>query len=167
LIEPVKIIAYGWAVFAAEEKRLSGRVLEWPVGAIAAMAVAGLAATVVFSGVPIDPAPVKESANVTVIYVGADDCAPCRNWRHEHWPKFQASAEFARLIYREVTSPQLFDLMKDEYWPEDLRGHRNALDRTAGVPLWLIVADDGVALRARGLRQWEDVALPAIKSLVR
>jgi hypothetical protein len=160
-------ITHGCAIFAAEGKRLSRRALGWPVGTIAATAVAGLAATILPSSVPIDPARVKESANVTVIYVGADDCAPCRNWRHEHWPKFQASAEFARLIYREVTSPQLFDLMKDEYWPEDLRGHRNALDRTAGVPLWLIVADDGVALRARGLRQWVDVALPAIKTLVR
>jgi hypothetical protein len=163
----MRIITYGWAIFAAEEKRLSRRALGWPVGTIAATAVAGLAATVISSSVPIDPSRVKESANVTVIYVGADDCAPCRSWRREHWPKFQASAEFARLIYREVTSPQLFDLMKDDYWPEDLRDHRYGLDRTAGVPLSLIVADDGVALRARGLRQWEDVALPAIKTLVR
>lgn len=132
------------------------------------LGVAALGATVLSSSTRLlDPSRVEESPNITVIYIGADDCAPCRSWRRQHWAKFQASEEFPRITYREVTAPRLFDLLKDDYWPEDLRHRRDALGRTAGVPLWLIMANDRVALTARGVRQWEDAALPAIKSLVR
>ena len=134
------------------------------------LAVAGttaLAATLLAASSPVGPWDSEQRGNVTVIYVSADDCAPCRAWRRDHWPKFRASPEFARLTYREVTSPKLFDLLQDDYWPQDLRGHRNTLDRTAGVPLWFVVRNDEVALKARGLRQWEEVALPRIRLLVR
>ena len=110
---------------------------------------------------------VPQPADIRVIYVGADDCAQCRTWRQDHWPRFQVSAEFARLAYREVRSPRLFDLLKDDYWPEDLREYRNALERADGAPLWLVIAADQIVLKAKGLRQWEEVALPKIRSMVR
>ena len=138
---------------------------KWSI-AVVALAAAGALASL-SSSARIDSAPIDASPAVTVIYVGADDCAPCRNWRREHWPAFRASAMFARVTYREVTSPRLFDLLNDDHWPHDLRAHRNALDRSSGVPIWLIVANDGRALTARGLSQWEAVAVPAIRSLVR
>ncbi len=138
---------------------------KWPIAAVALAATGALAA--LSSSTRIDSAPVDANPAVIVIYVGADDCAPCRNWRRDHWPAFRASAMFARLSYREVSSPRLFDLLKDDYWPDDLRARRDALDKGSGVPLWLIVANDGRALTARGLGQWEAVAVPAIRSLVR
>jgi hypothetical protein len=103
---------------------------------------------------------------VTVIYVGADDCAPCRIWRRERLPAFSNSAEFKRLTYREVTSPKLFDLLNDEHWPEDLREYRGSLDKSAGVPLWFIVADEKVTLTARGLREWGELAMPKLRSML-
>jgi hypothetical protein len=106
-------------------------------------------------------------ANVTVVYVGADDCAPCRIWRRDHRDRFAASPEFARLTYREVTTATLFDLLDEKHWPEGLERYRASFGRAAGVPLWLVIKDDSVVLSARGLRQWEDAALPAIRSLVR
>jgi hypothetical protein len=45
--------------------------------------------------------------------------------------------------------------------------YRNALDRADGAPLWFVVAADRILLKARGLRQWEEVALPKIRSMVR
>ncbi len=127
-----------------------------------ALVVAVLAASLL-TGSWIPPQP----ADVRVIYVGADDCVPCRAWRQEHWPRFQASPEFVRLAYREVTSLKLLDLLKDDHWPEDLRNLRNELDRAEGVPLWFIMTNDKVVLKARGLRQWEEVALPRIRLLLR
>ena len=50
--------------------------------------------------------------------------------------------EFHRLAYREVKSPNLFDVLKDNNWPEELRGYRQAIGDGAGVPLWLVIADD-------------------------
>jgi hypothetical protein len=130
-----------------------------------ATASAVVLATALAASSPVH-SPSGHRADVTIVYVGADDCAPCRTWRREHWPTFQASAEFMRVRYREVTSPKLFDLLEDAHWPQELRVYRAVLDRTAGVPLWLVIANDKVAVKARGLRQWEEVALPAIRSLV-
>jgi hypothetical protein len=106
-------------------------------------------------------------ATVMVLYVGADDCAPCRVWRREHRERFAASAEFARLTYREVTAAHLFDLLDETQWPLELERYRGSFGRAAGVPLWLVIKDDGVVLTARGLRQWEEAVLPAVRSLLR
>jgi hypothetical protein len=130
--------------------------------------IAALAASVVAIGAWIDLTPRSAASDVTVIYIGAEDCAPCRAWRRDGWPQFAASAEYSRLIYREVTSPRLADLLNDEYWPSDLRRYRDKLDRSAGVPLWFVIANDAKpVLMARGLREWEALVLPKIRSLVR
>lgn len=105
--------------------------------------------------------------NVTLIYVGADDCPPCRRWSSDHLPRFTASDAFARLTYRRVVAPTLFTLMNDAYWPQDLRDYRNKLDRRSGVPLWFVVVDDRIALVAAGLHQWEDRVVPKVNSLLR
>ncbi len=65
-------------------------------------------------------------ANVTLVYVGAEDCAPCRVWQAVEGRRLLDSSGSARLTYREVKSPTLRDVLKDEYWPEDLRGYRSA-----------------------------------------
>ncbi len=109
----------------------------------------------------------RAKSNVSVVYIGADDCAPCRTWRRVHWPGFAASPEFQQLAFREVTSPRLFDLLEDRYWPSDLRDLRQRLDRSSGVPLWLIVVNGEVVMSAKGPREWEQAALPMIRFLVR
>lgn len=133
--------------------------------ALAAIVVAAAAALALVAR--SDASQNERPANVTVIYVGADDCAPCRIWRRDRWPAFSGSSEFKRLAYREVTSAKLFDLLNDEYWPEDLRRFRSSLDKSAAAPLWFIVADGEVALTARGLREWGELAIPKIRFLVR
>lgn len=129
-------------------------------------ATAVLVAAVLAAGARYDPKHENTPANVTLIYVGADDCAPCRIWRRDRWPQFSASSDFKRLAYREVTSTKLFELLDDDHWPQDLRRYREYLDKSAGVPLWFIVADDKLALTARGLREWGELAVPKIRSLV-
>jgi hypothetical protein len=138
----------------------------WPITIAVTTAVLAVAAAFVALAGRVAPLGKIETADVMVIYAGADDCAPCRAWRREHWPKFQASPEFTRVTYREVTSPKLFDLLKEDHWPDDLRRYRNTLEAMAGVPLWFIVANDRLVLTARGLQQWNTMAIPRIKSLV-
>ena len=106
-----------------------------------------------------------QPARVTLLYVGAEDCAPCLAWQHGPGRTFRASAEFARISYREAKAPTTLDILKDEYWPEDLRFLRRAIDPSAGVPLWLVVEDDRVVAWAFGLGQWNEAILPKIRSL--
>jgi hypothetical protein len=134
--------------------------------ALVFVAAAALVAGGLSASAPLAPDE-DGKARVTVLYVGADDCAPCKTWRREQFPRFRDSSEISRLTYREVTSPNLFDVLKDDYWPDDLRQYRKTLDKNSPVPVWFIVVNDDVALKVWGLRQWEEVALPRIRSLVR
>ena len=109
----------------------------------------------------------KTGAPITLVYVGAQDCAPCRIWQRGEGTAFHASAEFARLSYREIKPPTLMDVLKDDFWPEDLRIYRHAIGREAGVPLWLVMADDQVVLKGFGATQWVASILPKIKQLLR
>ena len=131
--------------------------------AIAAIAAAIAVATV---GIREFRDPIR-TPRVLLLYVGSDDCAPCQAWQRDAKVDFQASAEFQRLVYREVKSPTLFDVLKDENWPQDLRAYRDQLGGEAGVPLWLIIADDRVVQRGMGPAQWHAAVFPKIKSLLR
>jgi hypothetical protein len=104
--------------------------------------------------------------DVTLLYIGADDCGPCRIWQRAERSSFRSSPEFARVTYREVKSPSVFDILKDEYWPADLRPHRGPIG-DAAVPLWLVVADDVVVQRAFGASQWHGTVLPKLRALLR
>jgi hypothetical protein len=108
----------------------------------------------------------KSVKNVTLVYVGAENCAPCNIWQLNQRTAFRESPEFYRLAYREVKSSSLFDVLKDENWPEDLRVYRQSISQQAGVPLWLVVADDQIVMQSSGLTQWQEAVLPKIKSLL-
>jgi len=109
----------------------------------------------------------RDRPAVTLLYVGADDCAPCRVWQDGEGAAFRASPEFSRLTYREVKSPTLLDVLKEESWPEDLRGYRDRIERGAGVPLWLVITGNDVVGRGFGPSQWRQSILPQLRSLLR
>ena len=115
----------------------------------------------------ISPPSVKSQKHLTLVYVGAENCAPCDIWQRSQGTAFHDSTEFHRLAYREVKSPNLFDVLKDNNWPEELRGYRQAIGEGAGVPLWLVIADDQIVMQSSGLTQWQEMVLPKIKSLLR
>ncbi len=114
----------------------------------------------------ISPPSVRSQKHVTLVYVGAENCAPCDIWQRKQGLAFRDSAEFARLAYREVKSASLFDVLNDEIWPEDLRVYRRAISRGDGVPLWLVIADDRLVMQSFGLAQWQEAVLPKIRSLL-
>ena len=114
----------------------------------------------------ISPPLLKSQRHVTLIYVGAENCAPCDIWQRNQAIAFHHSAEFGRLSYREVKSPSLLDVLKDDHWPEDLRVYRQVIGQGAGVPLWLVIADDRLVMQGFGLAQWQDAVLPKIRSLL-
>jgi hypothetical protein len=109
----------------------------------------------------------KPVRNLTLVYVGADNCAPCEIWQRNQGTAFRGSPEFHHLAYREVKSANLFDVLKDKNWPEELRGYRRAIGEEAGVPLWLVIADGQIVMQRSGLTQWQETVLPKIKSLLR
>jgi len=111
--------------------------------------------------------PPTPTANLLLVYVGAEDCAPCRAWQRGDGASFRNSADFARLTYREVKPPHLRDVLKDENWPEDIRGYRDYLKRSDGVPLWLVILDKDVVMQRFSASAWRRKVLPRVKSYLR
>ncbi len=111
--------------------------------------------------------PSARAANLKLIYVGAEDCAPCRAWQSNDGAAFRRSAEFSRITYIEVKAAHLHDVLKDETWPEEIRGLRTRLKKSDGVPLWLVVSNDEVVEQRFGAASWRANILPAIRSALR
>jgi hypothetical protein len=132
-----------------------------PAGLLIAIAAVAIAA---WGGRTTPPTRVPD---VLLLYVGADDCAPCRAWQKGDGASFIASAEFGRLRYREVKPAHLADVLKDDNWPEELRAYRSQLKRSDGVPLWLVVSDDEIVEQKFGAAAWREAILPKIRSLLR
>jgi hypothetical protein len=149
--------------FVVQPSCRSARFRGTLVGAGIVAAIAVIAMTI-WPGLSTTPA---RATNVMVLYVGAEDCAPCRAWKNGDGAAFFASADFARLTYREVKSPHLHDVLEDENWPDEIRSYRNRLQRSDGVPLWLVVSDDEVVEQRFGAAEWRASILPKIKLLLR
>ena len=128
------------------------------------LAVIGATAVALFAA--CCPSDVR-AGDITLIYVGADDCAPCRAWQRGDGATFRQSSDFSRLRYREVKAPHLQELLKDQYWPQDIRPFRDRLGAGSGVPLWLVVADDTVVGHGYGMSEWRTTIAPKLESLLR
>ncbi len=131
------------------------------LGALIAIAAVAMAAWGSHFGRP------NSEPDILLLYVGADDCAPCRAWQKGDGARFFASPDFPRIHYREVKSPHLADVLNDENWPEDLRIYRGRLKPSDGVPLWMVVSDHEVVERKFGASAWRDSILPRIRALLR
>jgi len=139
---------------------------KFPASRTAILAGGGLFIAVFVALTFINWMSAKSVKKVMLVYVGAENCAPCDSWQHNQGMVFRDSEEFSQLDYREVKSPNLFDVLKDNYWPEDLRVYRQAIRQSAGVPLWLVIADNHLVMQSSGLTQWQKAVLPKIKSLL-
>jgi len=129
-------------------------------------ALAAMAAVVAMLLAARAPSPAR-AGDVTLIYVGAEDCAPCRAWQNGDGAQFRQTAEFRRIAYVEVKSPLLHDILKDEHWPEPVRGYRDSLKRSDGVPLWLVISNGKVIEQRFGPAAWRESILPSIKAALR
>ena len=105
--------------------------------------------------------------DIMLLYVGAEDCAPCRAWHNGDRQAFLTSAEHARIAYHEVRSPHLADVLNDEYWPSDIRDYRSQIRRSDGVPLWLVIADRVVVDQQFGATAWQERILPKVRLYLR
>lgn len=142
---------------ASDRTRRPAWRLRFYVGALAVGAAVAAALLVA------QAKPSTGAADLMLIYVGAEDCAPCRAWQKGDGVDFRRSIEFSRIRYREVKSPRLHELLSDAYWPEELRIYRSRLKPSDGVPLWLIVSGDAVVAQHVGAQGWRSSILPALR----
>jgi hypothetical protein len=137
----------------------------WKVVRVVAVVV--LAGMIGSDAIRADRFDLGRERDLMLVYVGAEDCPPCRVWQRDEAPVFRSAPEFQRIAYREIKSPKLFDLLNDDYWPDDLRGYRDQLGRGAGAPMWLVILDRKIVGRGSGASQWQSAIVPTLKALSR
>lgn len=115
----------------------------------------------------LSPEASQPTVRPLLIYVGAEDCAPCRTWQRGDGEVFRQSKDFALLTYREVKPAHLHEILDDRYWPEDIRGYRDRLKRSDGVPLWFLVADATIVTQHYGVGAWKNDVLPKLNRILR
>ena len=124
-------------------------------------------ATIVAALLLSHASPPARATDLTLVYIGAEDCAPCRAWQNGDGAAFRQSDEFARITYVEVKAPHLHDVLKDENWPQQIRNLKGRLRQSDGVPLWLVVLNENVIEQRFGPAAWRKNILPTIRSNLR
>jgi hypothetical protein len=100
-----------------------------------------------------------------LLYVGAEDCAPCQAWRRARWDAVRAGYASTPVGFVELRAPRSAEVLDDAHWPEALRGHRASIPPGAGLPLWLL-AHDGRAVRwSWGSSRWDAEMAPALRRI--
>lgn len=130
--------------------------------------VTGLAMMIVcvflFADAPHRPA--AGMGTITVVYVGAEDCGPCRTWRRDERPRFISSREFSALHYREVIAGQLRDLLAESLWPADLASLRERIRERPGAPQWFVFREGQIVASDAGISSWRRTIWPTIRANV-
>ena len=106
------------------------------------------------------------AARLQVIYVGAYNCAPCKQWELFTEPAWRKTPEAKQVELRTIKTPFFENTGSDSAWPEDLRWVRDRTHAMSGTPRFIVVVDDRVAGTAFGTNGWSQRIVPLVARLV-
>jgi hypothetical protein len=105
-----------------------------------------------------------KASEFMVIYVGADDCGPCRLFEAEDMPRWQASALSSSVHFvhaKARKSSQAFDARS---WPKEARPFAGAFTAPV-VPSFMLVQNGRVVSVGAGVRSWRQQTLPLLQQM--
>ena len=108
--------------------------------------------------------PASAANNVVIVYIAADDCAPCRVFASDDWPKFEASPLFRLVRFHKTSAPKTTQAYQLKYWPVEARPYAAAV-KVPIVPSFILVNNGGVTLVGSGIVGWRNQVLPQIRQL--
>ncbi|HSI02642.1 MAG TPA: hypothetical protein VLA02_18715 [Reyranella sp.] len=109
--------------------------------------------------------PARAQADVQVIYIGGQDCPPCRRWRSTYHARWLASAEFQKVAWFEIEPMRLREAYEERNWPRALRPVLAQVARKSGTPRFLIVKDGEIVFNDIGVGKW-DTMMATLKRLM-
>jgi hypothetical protein len=104
------------------------------------------------------------AAQVMIIYVYADDCAPCQIFQAHDWPQFQASRLARSVRFVRTSAPKTTQAYQVKYWPSEARPFHSAV-KVPIVPSFILVNSGQVVLVGNGIVGWRNQVLPQIHQL--
>jgi len=98
---------------------------------------------------------------IHIIYMGGDDCPPCRAWRREELPKLEATAGFKRIKFTYVVKVIRSAVPPAFFMPSEVRPYKAKLDTAnngiTGSPQTAILVDGKVFDYYFGTRSAEEL----------
>ena len=114
---------------------------------------------------PAVSAPASAAPDISVIYVGGQDCSFCTMWQNRYRAAWLASPSFARVQWIEVDPPRLRDAYRERHWPAAVRPVLEQVPRKNGTPRFLIAQGGRIVSNQLGVTAWE-VTLADLKILL-
>ncbi len=122
-----------------------------------------------------DSRPVEQEMRVkqlTLIYIGADNCGTCKRWEQTRSSKpreskyaFLDTPEAKAVTFRQLGAANYMNTSYDQLWPEDIRWVRTKTYAASGTPRFILIADDKVMLNTRA-GSLETQIMPKIRELM-
>ena len=110
------------------------------------------------------PAAASGPAGAMIIYVYAEDCAPCQIFQAHDWPQFRASPLARRIHFVKTSAPKTTQAYQVKYWPSEARPYHNAVKMPI-VPSFILVNNGHVVLVGNGIVGWRNQVLPQIQQI--
>lgn len=98
----------------------------------------------------------RATGTLQVIYIGGQDCPPCRRWITTYRDRWLASSEFRQIAWVEVEPPHLKEAYQERHWPEALRPVLAQVPRKSGTPRFLIVTEGRIVSNEFGISKWRN-----------
>jgi hypothetical protein len=107
-----------------------------------------------------------QPSSLQFLFVGADDCEPCRRWHSDegHW--WQSSPEFSRVDTLFIRARRTRHAYDDAYWLPHLRRFRDMPGAPRATPAYFVVRNDQLLLAAAGYTAWRREIYPALREMV-
>ena len=107
---------------------------------------------------------------ITVVYLGTDDCPYCRHWearaRGELMAEMRSSPDWKAVRYVEVRGETLRQPIVERHYPEELKWLGRQLGPSRGVPRFILVVNGEVKWSVFGTNGYENTFLPALRQAV-
>ena len=117
------------------------------------------------AGLAAFPVPsLASSAGVMVVYVFADDCAPCHLFQTQDWPLFRASRVSRVVNFVRTTAPKTTQAYQARFWPSEARPFLSAV-KVPIVPSFILVKKGSVLVIGNGIVGWRNQVLPQVHQL--
>lgn len=111
-----------------------------------------------------DTAPAQASSAVMIVYVYADDCAPCQIFQAQDWPSFNKLPVSRAVRFVKTTAPKTTQAYQVRYWPSEARPFHSAV-KVPIVPSFILVKHNRVMLVGNGIVGWRNQVLPQVHQL--
>jgi hypothetical protein len=69
---------------------------------------------------------------IHVVYMGGDDCPPCKAWRQSELPKLEKTAAFRSIRFSYVLKPIRSAVPARIFLPADVKPYKDKLDEASG-----------------------------------